>query len=417
MKTTSKKRGSVTVIIMLLFVTLVSMIMTFVAVSKESALKTAVGELAMVWSGAVLAEYDVELQERYGIFGVYGLEGDVARKLDFYAREALSGKKYADYGGCRCSLYDYSLAGTAVMKRQIVALGKLAAAGSLIRPEKNIRPAPGTEVAVLRNKAVLKHLPSAGSARSITLSGAAETLKKAGSIKGAVKKGTDGYFENRYLFTYFKDMTDTRGLGKTFFSNEVEYVINGRADDAANVRLTRLKLTAVREALNMAFMIRDPKMNSETLAAAELMTPGPAAVVTQKLIQAAWSLAESRNDYRLLINGRRVPVIKDEASWATDLGSIVGSHPSEGDEKNIRRETGYIDMDNPRGETYEDYLGFLAYAMDEEVKLLRMMDLIQINMKYCYYEDFELRSYSGGLKAIFTVNGESYEVKKEYEPE
>jgi hypothetical protein len=46
-----------------------------------------------------------------------------------------------------------------------------------------------------------------------------------------------------------------------------------------------------------------------------------------------------------------------------------------------------------------------------------MMDLIQINMKYCYYEDFELRSYSGGLKAIFTVNGESYEVKKEYEPE
>ena len=417
MEKLNKKRGSVTVLVMLLFVTLVSMILTFVAVSKETALKSAVGELVLVWVNSILGEYDLNLQNRYGIFGFYGMEGEVAGKLDHYARESFTDKKYVDYGGCRCSLYEYSLANTDMMKKQIVTLGRLAAAEKLLEPDDGIVPAEGADYGTIRNRAILRHLPSAGSKRSVTISGAAYLLKSSASVKDAVKKGTDRYFENSYLFSYYKDRMDSRGLGRTFFHNEIEYVINGRPDDSTNERLTMLKLIGVREVMNLAFIIRDPKLSGETLAAAELMTPGPAAPVTQKLIQAAWALAESRNDYLLLINGGRVTVMKDADSWAIDLQSIVGRSPKKGDEKDLKKKAAYVDTHNRSGDTYEDYLGFLAYAMDEEVKVLRMMDLMQINMKYCYYEDFELRDYSAGLKAVFSVNGDDHEVEKEYQPE
>ena len=53
------------------------------------------------------------------------------------------------------------------------------------------------------------------------------------------------------------------------------------------------------------------------------MTPGPTAVATQKALLAAWALAESGNDYKLLIEGYRIPLIKTEETWAVDLQSIL----------------------------------------------------------------------------------------------
>ena len=52
--------------------------------------------------------------------------------------------------------------------------------------------------------------------------------------------------------------------------------------------------------------------------------------------------------------------------------------------------------------------------MSEETKLLRVMDLIQVNMKYSYYGSFLLKDYHTGLDYEITVNGEKHEFKDSY---
>ena len=56
----------------------------------------------------------------------------------------------------------------------------------------------------------------------------------------------------------------------------------------------------------------------------------------------------------------------------------------------------------------------LICAVDERIRILRIMDLIQINMRYMYYSTFLLREYNGGLRFTITVNGEEYETEKIY---
>ena len=133
------------------------------------------------------------------------------------------------------------------------------------------------------------------------------------------------------------------------------------------------------------------------------MTPGPAAAATQKALLAAWALAESVNDYRLLLDNHKVPVMKSEVTWAIDLDSVIANTSDK-----------YVYTGVEQGETYEDFLRLFSSAMDGRVRLLRIMDLIQINMKYLYYHTFSLKEYSGGLRFQMTVNGVEHEMVKEY---
>ena len=150
--------------------------------------------------------------------------------------------------------------------------------------------------------------------------------------------------------------------------------------------------------------MKDPVKSNEAFLAAQLLTPGPAAAVTQKALLAAWALAESINDYKLLRNGKLVPIRKTASSWAVDLESVIAN-----------KADGYIDTGTDQGECYRDYLRLFICAMDRNVRLLRMMDLIQINMRRFYYENFSLREYHGGVQFVLTVNGKAYETEKTYE--
>ena len=398
-----KRKGSVTVFVMIFFVTLVSMIFIFIDVSKKIAVNGSTDALASVWGNSILAEYDLNLQKRYNIFGFYGLPSDVNKKLDFYAKESFEEKKYIDYEGVSSSLYEYSLANADVMKKQIIKAGIIAATEKFIKPSKEIESAGELEPGTIRNQVILSNLPSSGSSKSISVSKITDMLENADSFADVMKKTGDELFEKQYIFAYFKEQSNSKDLGKTFFQNEIEYIICGKSSDAANARSIRNKIIAVREALNFVYLNKDPKKSAEAMAAAQLLTPGPAAIATQKALLAAWALAESINDYKLLVDLHKVPLMKSEATWAIDLDSVVANTSDK-----------YVYTGVDQGQTYEDFLSLFTYAVDERVRLLRIMDLIQINMKYLYYRTFSLKEYSGGLRFLMKVNGVEHVVVKEY---
>lgn len=396
------KRGSVTIFVCLFFLTLVFLIFSFIEGAKRTAVRGATDALRGLWADSLLSEYDQNLQRRYCIFGFYGYPCDVSEKVDFYAEKIFSGKKYVTYDGCSVSLFDYSLVDVDLFKKQLVEAGKLAFTEKFIKPDKEVVPVQNGGQAA-SDREIFDQLPSAGNDRAFSLSSAVNWLKDGKSVADMVKKGSDGYFVSQYIFSYFKDLCDDRDLGRTYFKNEIEYLICGKQTDRANASGVRGRIVAVREAMNFLYLNKDPKKSGEAMAAAQLLTPGPAAVVTQKALLAAWALAESYNDYKLLINGHKVAVMKSEATWAVDLDSVIAN-----------KAEGYIYTGIEEGMDYQDYLKMLICAVDERIRILRIMDLIQINMRYMYYGTFLLREYNGGLRFTITVNGEEYETEKIY---
>ncbi len=398
------KRGSVTVFVCLFFMTLVFLLSAFIEASKKTAVHGASEALCNLWADSVLAEYDLNLQRRYNVFGYYGYPADVNEKIDFYAKESFKEKRYINYGGCRSSLFPYSLINTECLKPQLVAAGKLAFTEKFIRPAREVKTVESRQPEQIPSAGtILAELPSAGSDRSISLSSVTDLLKSGQTPGELVKSGSDSYFLQQYIFAYFKDQTDSRELGKTYLENEIEYLICGKKSDAANASAIRSRIIAVREALNFLYINRDPQKSAAAMAAAQLLTPGPAAAATQKALLAAWALAESYNDYKLLLNGHKVSVMKSEATWAVDLDSVIAN-----------KADGYIFTGIEEGMSYEDHLKLFIYAVDENVRILRIMDLIQMNMRYMYYDDFLLREYNGGVQFTLSVNGEEYGAEKTY---
>lgn len=438
---------------MLFFLSLTALLGAFIDVSRKSAAGSAADALGGLWCESILAEYDLPLQQRYCIFGFYGSCRETPMRLDFYAERDFRDKRYIDYEGSRVNLDAYSLGSTEEMKDQMLRAGKLIAAKKIILPgqkeeegkgaeEKEkaasagndgnsgrIPPHPAAEwTGEISNQAVLSSLPSSGASGGWQKEKIIAAVKGLSSLKSAVKKGTDRYFLDQYLFALYRDHIHDKNLEACCFDNEIEYVICGYPDDQKNLAGVKRRIIAVREALNLIYVLEDPEMNEKTLAMAEALTPGPGAAATQKLLQAGWALAESYNDYQLLIQGKKVPLKKDRQSWAVDLKSIVrsgkdkgkkdGKEDSEkGGEVVLKKEVPCLDPGNSRGETYEDYLRFFAALTGQELQILRMMDLMQINMQYGWYEDFLLRDHYSGVEAVFKLNGKEYTSRREYFPE
>ena len=395
------KKGSVTVFLMIFFISIVGCIQIFISQSEKLAISGSAESLSSVFAQAILAEYDIPLRERYGIFGFFGPDREINRKCDFYAEEAFRGKKHIHYEGASCNISEYALCNAELFRNQIIEEGKkIKISGNSERNTDNDVTEPE---GIIRNESILYYLPSKGMKRNFSIAALADRLMKEGSISKAVNDAGNRVFINNYIRKHFKSALPEDIREKTFFKNEQEYLVCGKFSDSLNADGIKKRIIGVRQVSNYACIKSDPGKSSAVLAAAELLTPGAAAAVTAEALHASWALAESVNDYRLLINGHRVPAVKTPDMWAVDLESVIN---------NV--ETECIFTGKEKGENYNDYLRMFLSATDEELLLFRMMDLIQINMKYLYYRDFSMNECYGGVNISFTVNGENYEMEKIY---
>lgn len=392
------KKGFFSVYACLFLVTILATAGIFIGGAKQSAVSGTAAACSSLWSQSILAEYDLNLQQRYHLFGFYGHTAMVRDKLEFYAEENYGGKKGSGVEITSCSLYEHGLRNPETFGKQVASCGKIALTDAFNKPVKEIQSithheTPGPQV-------LFDDLPSEGCKTGLS------AAKLAGNfdLKNLVKKGTDAYFQMAYIFSHFKDLCDQRDLGATYLQSEVEYIIGGKTTDSANEKVVKRRIIALREPINLAFLKQDPSRSAAVYAAAAFLTP-EAAEATAQSIMASWAYAESVNDYNLLIKGYAVPKIKTISSWATDLDSVLAEDGAEG----------CIYTGETEGDTYEDYLRLFLFSMNESSRLLRMMDLIQINMRYSYYADFSLEDYYGGLSYTYNINGETCHVEETYE--
>ncbi len=395
------KKGSYVVYLTVFLSGMLIMSGAVINASHRSAVDSAVKSLGNVWAGSITAEYDTELRDRYGLYGFFANGILVKDKLSLYAGYSFGDKDYIDVSSIVCRLDGYELT----------------------RPE-NFRSQAGACVRRLwRPAADLSHEEEENEGESANRYISADWILDAlpsHSYKGG-SAGTDGLnsiLEIPYIFLVFKDHVDDRDLGKTFFNNEVEYIISGKPDDEKARRAVYRRLLVERNGLNLVYLYSCAEKRQLALEAAELITPGPEAVLTQALILETWALLEARNDLALLYDGERVPVIKGDANWALSIENAIAAEESDSGGQELdtdQPEKRYVRPQRVEGQDYKDYLSTLLIAMPEKTRLLRMMDLIQINMKYTYCAGFLLSDYYTGVEYEMTVNGVKYGFKDTFE--
>ena len=157
-----------------------------------------------------------------------------------------------------------------------------------------------------------------------------------------------------------------------FFANEAEYLICGKHNEYENVNGTRRRIAALRTVLNLAYLLADSgkRQEIETLAGAVggILIPGVGDAVMFAAISLAWSTAESLVDYRLLTEGRQIPLIKDDETWSTSLENVTEMNLEEASSE-----------ETERGWDYAEYLRILFYLMDPALRVNRIQTLLFLN--------------------------------------
>lgn len=389
------KRGSYTVFLAMFMAGMIVMSGAVINAAHKMAVDSSMEDLGRVWTHSIMGEYDKVLRDRYGLYGYYGNDEMVREKLILYSDYSFKTKKYIKRGEISCHTGKYKLTDLDTFSRQIdhIALSiwfPVPFGEGNATEDKDTEQNKGKEI---RAGWIKGGLPSECYEGKGPQSGILSTISEAS-----------------YIFKVFKDHVDDRKLGKTYFRNEVEYIISGKLSDEKAFRNVRDKLILERNGLNLTYLYTCPEKREAALQAAELITPGPEALITQAIILETWAFLEARNDVALLTDGERVPLIKGDDNWALSIDNAVESEfgKDKDGELDTREEKKYVRPKVIEGQNYEEYLKTLLLAVPEKKKLLRIMDLIQINMKYLYCGDFLMDDYRTGLEWQMEINGKEH---------
>ncbi len=405
-----------------------------IGVSRRLVVSSECETFGRLWSKAILSEYDVHLLDDYSIMAYFGNDEEVTAKLDAYLKYSTQGRMGAYVKGANADLTGYEL-GDAANFRHALKLGFAGNAASEIingtgRTYRNPDTGEGTdeEGRVICNPVVIDTLPSHGTGGSVSGEELTEKAKSAGDEEGLLGMMSGAGSEVMLLEKCFNNHVTKSDDKNHLLVNEWEYVIKGSTDDEENYRAIRKRLFVARNALNLAALYKDPAKAEMVVTVAEAITPGPLGAATQLLIAEAWAALETEEDLEDLYNDRRVPVLKTPEQWKTDISSVLGSdrvRDKLDDESRELLEEKQDELSGLSGSintvtqfkyglNYDEYLMIMIAALNDNIRLLRIMDLIQINMKYRYYADFNMLEYYTGVRFTIEANGKSHEFEDSY---
>ncbi len=356
------KKGSTVVFLSLIIASVVGAAIVFVIHAKKTAEVSYQRILTELACRSVLSEYDVRLKQDYGIFAFRGDGRFVSDMVQYYL----------DYTGTKSQVM-FSLSNMSVSSDikgfEIVSLENfekqiIDAAKHNFFIRKGIDRVDSSlgHKAELKNEAVIENLPSFGFTKKnfeIDFSDLTAT-----DLKGLIAGAGNTFFINSYIFSVFQCRTIQYEEKKSFFEYEIEYLLAGLFSDTGNLEKVRGYLVNLRTPVNIAKIYADPVRAQKALAEAELIAPGPGAPAAQLAIITKWAREDAGKEADELLNGGKVD-----------------------------------------GLSYKEYLMIFLSLQDRETKLLRIMDLIQINLRYSYYDHFLLQEHFCGFYLETELNG------------
>ena len=351
---------------------------------------------------SVLSEFDTYVQQEYGLFLLGGHKSKLNSKLSSYVDYGISGMDNVKVTSASINGSGYSIANNEYIKEQIISHMKYARTSGILDKFMKASDAKNDmKYETLRNGATIVSLPTYDMPKTSLTAKAKALGENIEEAKTAFQTGTNKYLMNRYILKYFNNMA-YKTDDNHFFRNEAEYILGGELSDRKNEKRVEMAIVAMRFPINLAYLYSDKEKMAALLAAAEILTP-EAAPATQHVLAATWAYAESDNDVKLLWDGSKVPLTKDNSTWAVDMDSAIDG-----------LNTGIFRPDKEKGQSYSDYLQMMLYFLDDEVKTARIMDIIQINTRMNDDSDFVIEEHCCGFHMSVGINHKNFSYEKKY---
>ncbi|MBP3391621.1 MAG: hypothetical protein J6L76_02395 [Clostridia bacterium] len=192
-----------------------------------------------------------------------------------------------------------------------------------------------------------------------------------GSFLSGIGQAGTRLYEDVLLTDYVLDTFGNGVDGGGYFTGEIEYILGGHASYKENKEYVQQKLFFLRFVLNLTHVFSDGEKRglAQELgnAIALAISRGIGGDLYAVLIMCTWAACESGVDVSDLYSGKEVPLIKTKSTWRTSIEGLFESEGTENDES-------LLDL------SYVDYLTLLLMTEDRTVKLLRIADVIEVNM-------------------------------------
>lgn len=241
-------------------------------------------------------------------------------------------------------------------------------------------------------------------------------------------------FFNEYIMkkcgTYVHPKEDS------YLKYQAEYIFVGSCSDSMNLSMTLHNIFAMRTAAN-ALSIKDDKQKMAVIrviaAALSAVTRVPDTAYEAAIIM-IWAGAEATYDVEDLLNGEKLPLIKDGKDFHLSLKGNVSSlidnacdysHLLSDSQRkqlpaqtNIGSSNGATALGSKIKLSYDDYLRILLMTVPGPIKTLRLMDVMELDIRQTP-ENETFRIDQCVDKAVFQAkvfdqNGTEYDIRKEY---
>jgi len=153
-----------------------------------------------------------------------------------------------------------------------------------------------------------------------------------------------------------------------------EYLLYGKGSDLENLEELAKQLFMIRYVVNASYLFSNAARQGQAAELAAVVTAGIAQPQLYEAVKMtiifAWCYAESVQDLRILFDGKKAALVKSDALWNVQLEELLTFTSSL---------DSYQEASN--GQTYQDYLKSLLFIKDEEALRLRLMDLMEMDIR------------------------------------
>lgn len=175
---------------------------------------------------------------------------------------------------------------------------------------------------------------------------------------------------------------------KSALSYELEYIIAGKDNDRSNLTATIEQMVGIRNVAAIGYLITDQEKLTQLSAIASSATaviglPFLEPVIKGILME-AWALAEAVNDVKIIMAGEKIDILKKRGNWKTSLQNLSSEKVSGSQKKSAVN--------------YEQFCYLLMMKQDIHIIALRMLDLIQVNIKKNYHGSFDIHQCICGFQ-------------------
>ena len=206
-----------------------------------------------------------------------------------------------------------------------------------------------------------------------------DRLKKgeanSGNMKAHTSKTEESLFDQFLFREYLMRYMGYYGAGKeeSALLYQLEYLIAGKENDTENLRGVANRLLALREAANTLYLFSDSEksMEAELVAGviATLLTVPEITELLKVSILLGWAYAESLYDVQVLLEGGKIPLIKDDATWHYGLQGALEAGIAHGN------------SEETTGLSYEDYLRIFLMCTNTDKLTGRAMNLVEADIR------------------------------------